>query len=502
MSNLIFNFGMKKTKILVDLKPALDGFAGIPQETRLLYTGLRRLDGLKTQGLIQHGGRRLQAALEPKHALLSEAKRIFQSSKFIVSLSERPYSNTWETVTEYIGKSVDINLLGIRTAMGFSVPHSVFDARLFADFVWRTFFEKTLSSNEKDAISLDDFIVVRPPRNQFHKVGLRSSSFGGLPRYPLLNTQGYDYFLAQTPFPGRLTAGTQMIVRYHDAVPILMPHTVLNKAVHQAEHFQALRSNIASGALFSCISEATRKDLVTIFPEAEKQSFVIHNMVSEEYHETESPRTLVSRLVRNRLADMSEFKSKAGLDKLVTDDFEYLLMVSTIEPRKNHILLVSAWERLKYSTHPDLKLIVVGNIGWNQGPVINAFKPWAEKGDLHYLQNVPSPELRVLYQHALATICPSLAEGFDYSGIEAMRCGCPVVSSDIAVHREIYQDASIFFNPYSVDDAAHKIGMVAAPDAQDSREQMRARGRSISQLYAPANILPKWADFFEGQQRR
>jgi glycosyltransferase involved in cell wall biosynthesis len=493
---------MKKSKILVDLKPALDGFAGIPQETRLLYTGLRRLDGLKTQGLIQHGGRRLRAALEPKHASLSESKRIFQLSKFIVSLSERPYSNNWEIAIEYIGKSIDAKLLGIWTTMGFSVKHSVFDARLFSDFVWRTFFDKTLSASEKDTISLDDFIVVKPSRKHFHKVGLQSSSFGSFPRYPLLNTQGFDYFLAQTPFPGRLTAGTQMLVRYHDAVPILMPHTVHNKAVHQAEHFQALRSNIASGALFSCISEATRSNLIKIFPEVEKQTFVIHNMVSEEYHETESPRSLVSRLVRNRLADIPEFKSKTGLDKLVIDDFEYLLMVSTIEPRKNHMLLVSAWERLKYTTHPDLKLIVVGNLGWDHGPVIRAFKPWAEKGELHYLQNVPSPELRVLYQHALATICPSLAEGFDYSGIEAMRCGCPVVSSDIAVHREIYQDASAFFNPYSVDDAADKIGMVAAHDAKGARDAMRARGRTVGQLYAPANILPKWEEFFEGHQCR
>jgi len=284
-------------------------------------------------------------------------------------------------------------------------------------------------------------------------------------------------------------------------VPILMPHTINDKAFHQATHYQALRANVASGALFSCISEATRQDLLTVFPQVEKQTFVIHNMVSQEYHEDdETARTLVPRLVRNRLAEVSEFKSGAGLDKLVSDDFEYLLMVSTIEPRKNHQLLVSAWERLKYSTHPDLKLVVVGSLGWDQGAVMKAFKPWAERGELYYLQSVPSPELRVLYRHAVATICPSLAEGFDYSGIEAMRCGCPVISSDIPVHREIYKDASVYFNPYNVDDAARTIGTVISSGSKELRHSLSANGREVSSRYLPQNILPKWAEFF-AQQR-
>lgn len=491
---------MKKAKILVDLKPAFDGFAGIPQETRLLFTGWRRLPGLHTQGLIQHGGRRLRAALTPRHATLSESRRIFQLSKFIVSLNERPYSNAWENLTESVSKYAALSMLRTRTTLGLPVPQSVFDARLFGDFVWRTFFDKTLSASEKDGITQDDFMVVQAPRNHFHKVGLRSGSMQTLARYPTLDTRGFDYFLAQTPFPGRVSKGTQMIVRYHDAVPILMPHTIADKAFHQATHFHALRANIASGALMSCISEATRQDLLTVFPEAEKQSFVIHNMVSEEYFEDDALRTLVPRIARNRLADVAEFKTKLGADKLVGDDFDYLLMVSTIEPRKNHQLLVSAWERLKYSTHPNLKLIVVGNLGWDHKGVIKAFKPWAEKGDLYYLQNVPSPELRVLYQHAVATVCPSVAEGFDYSGIEAMRCGCPVVSSDIVVHREIYQDASEYFNPYSVDDAAGVIGAVIVAGAQAHRAGMSARGRAVAQRYLPKNILPKWAEFFEQRQ--
>lgn len=491
---------MKTTKILVDLKPAFDGFAGIPQETRLLFTGWRRLAGLHTQGLIQHGGRRLRAALTPRHARLSESRRIFQLSKFIISLNERPYSNAWENLTDNVSKYAALSMLRTRTTLGLPVPQSVFDARLFGDFVWRTFFDKTLSAAEKDGITQDDFMVVQAPRNHFHKVGLRTGSMQAVARYPTLDTRGFDYFLAQTPFPGRVSVGTQMIVRYHDAVPILMPHTIADKAFHQATHFHALRANIASGALLSCISEATRQDLLTVFPEAERQTFVIHNMVSEEYFEDGASRSLVPRIARNRLAEVPEFKTKLGADKLVEDHFDYLLMVSTIEPRKNHQLLVSAWERLKYSTHPNLKLVVVGNLGWDHKGVIKAFKPWAEKGDLYYLQNVPSAELRVVYQHALATICPSVAEGFDYSGIEAMRCGCPVVSSDIPVHREIYQDASAYFNPYSVEDAAAVIGSVIDSTLRGKLDTLRALGSSVAQQYLPKNILPKWAEFFESRQ--
>ena len=155
------------------------------------------------------------------------------------------------------------------------MPHRVFDSKLFGDFIWRTFFDKTLNASEKETIARDDYIVIQPPRNYFHKVGLKSMSLRSKPRYSLLDTRGFDYFLAQTLFPGRVSAETQLIVRYHDAVPILMPHTINDKAFHQATHFQALRSNVESGALFSCISEATRQDLLTVFPQVEKRTFVI-----------------------------------------------------------------------------------------------------------------------------------------------------------------------------------------------------------------------------------
>jgi glycosyltransferase involved in cell wall biosynthesis len=490
-------------KTLVDLKPALDGYAGIPQETRLLFSGLRQLPQLEVKGLIQHGGRRLRPALTPAHARLSTARRILQLSKFIVSMNERPYSSVWERWVDNVSRYASLNNLSTRMWLGMKEPHSNFDARLFSDFIWRTFFDKTLSPEDKEKIAQDDFWVINTPRNHYHKVGLKALSWSSRPRYPLMDTRGMDFFVAQTPFPGRVSADTRMVVRYHDAVPVLMPHTINDKAFHQSTHFQALRSNVESGALFSCISEATRQDLLTIFPEAEPRAFVIHNMVSGAYHDEDAPRSLVPQLVRNRLAELPELQpAERPKAEGESDEFDYLLMVSTLEPRKNHLMLVSAWERLKYGAYPNLKLVVVGAAGWDHAPTLKAFQPWAKRGELYYLQNVPAAELRVLYRHASATVCPSLAEGFDYSGVEAMMCGCPVVSSGIQVHREIYRDASLYFDPYSVEDAARVIERVVAPEANELRSYLVEGGRAVAGQYQPGNILPQWAEFFARHRPR
>ena len=242
--------------------------------------------------------------------------------------------------------------------------------------------------------------------------------------------------------------------------------------------------------------------MVKIFPEVEPRTLVIHNIVSDEYFDEESPKGLIFQIIPNRMAKVSEFVTNlSGLrveDKKVRSrEFDYLLMVSTLEPRKNHQLLMAAWERLKFTSMPELKLIIVGNKGWDYGPILDSIRPWAERGDVFYLNNVPSSELRVLYKHAAATICPSFSEGFDYAGVEAMSSGGIVISSDIPVHREIYKNASAYFNPYSAEDAALAIRQVLAEDRILIRRRLYEEARTVSALYTSHNILPQWNEFFQ-----
>ncbi len=176
-------------------------------------------------------------------------------------------------------------------------------------------------------------------------------------------------------------------------------------------------------------------------------------------------------------------------------------MVSTIEPRKNHLSLLSAWESLRTSFDPDLQLVLVGSIGWESEPIMRRLKPWLKRGGLHLLEDVPAQELRLLYRHARCVVCPSVYEGFDFSGVEAMRCGGVVLASDIPVHRDVYGAASEYFNPYSVDDLEQALVRLMSPAAASRRAELIEEGERVSLQYTPERILPQWHGFLNERVR-
>jgi glycosyltransferase involved in cell wall biosynthesis len=480
----------------------LDGYAGIPQETRLLFAGMLSLsDHYVSEGLLQHGGSALVSELSVGDVTLTPAERWLCHSRSVISFYGSSKKGFPAVVTKEISKYLQLKWLRWQAHKEQAVELGVFEGNLFNDFILSRLFSKTLKVEQKQIVTAANHRVLRPSRHIMHEVGLKSFSRFHQPHYLSINTRGYDFFIAQTPFPGRVSHGTRMVIRYHDAVPVLMPHTIGDKGFHQASHFYALQDNVASGAWFSCISEASRRDLLTLFPEAEPRTVVIPNIVSEDYYQDASTKAHALKIVYNRLhreigTSINAASSLSVVLPAINQSFDYLLMVSTLEPRKNHQLLLAAWERLKYTSNPDLKLVIVGGPGWDYQPILQQFRPWLEQGELFHLSNVPANELRVLYRHAAATVCPSIAEGFDYSGIEAMCCGGLVLASDIPVHREVYGDASVYFDPYDPEQAAAKISHLLSAEGQQDVLMLKQAATTIAKKYTTQNILPLWEAFF------
>ncbi|KWW39401.1 glycosyltransferase involved in cell wall biosynthesis [Cupriavidus metallidurans] len=509
----------KKTKILLEMRPALEGFAGIPQETRLLFRGLRMLDDFEVEGMIQTSHRILAKGTSDGGLLfaeksLSEGRKINRYSRVVISVAERPYNTVLDRLMDYMQRRMMSTQLTLKTLLGFGkVRLSNFRAKYFEDFIWRTLFAKTLPAADYDLVSTANQRICHTPWHSMHMAGLATLNFLPAPRYPMLSTPGVDIFIGQTPYPARVHRNTAFVVRYHDAIPVFMPHTISDKSLHQATHFYSLMSNVKSGAYFACVSEATRQDLIRLFPDAESRSVTIHNMVSHHYHSAPASRELVPGIIRSRLYGMDPDANGMGLtpDFLTLREQEsfyarhlgsgsqrYMLVVSTIEPRKNHARLMAAWEVIKADIDPEMKLVIVGTLGWDFKQMVKSFRSWIDRGDLFMLNAVPAPDLRVLYQHATVTVCPSLGEGFDFSGVEAMSSGGVVVASDIPVHREVYDDAAEYFDPYSTASLVQAFRKVIyAEDAIARQQHLRERGQDVASRYQPDKILPRWNQFLE-----
>lgn len=489
------------TRILLEMRPAFDGHAGIPQETRLLFRGLSKLPDTHVEGLIQSSNRVIAKGL-PAAGLASWAPHriIDRLSKLVVSLQPNPTPSRGERIAYLLQMTLKSAQLLLGTLTGLKTPLTRFDPAPFKDFVWRAMFAKTLPTEDFTLVTSARFRVARVPWAGLHRIGLATRMLGG-PIYPRFDTSEFDVVVAETPFPGRVSGRTRLVVRYHDAIPLLMPHTIIDRSYHRASHFHALLRNLQDGAWFACVSEATRRDLVGIFPEAAERAVTIPNMVSHHYFAEDSAPARVTEIINTRRNITVEhgggqvlLKAKAGSEPKAP---RYLLMVSTIEPRKNHLTLLAAWEQLRTLLDPELQLVVVGALGWDHSAILAKLKPWLKRGGLHLLEDVPAAELRVLYRHAAATVCPSYAEGFDFSGVESMRCGGVVASSDIPVHRDVYGDASEYFDPYSADDVARVVGDLIRPQALARRAELVQAGAVVSAQYLPERILPQWQAFLD-----
>ncbi len=200
------------------------------------------------------------------------------------------------------------------------------------------------------------------------------------------------------------------------------------------------------------ISETTRNDLLRFYRVPEEKIRVIPHGVDP--HFTPQP-----------LEAQHRARGRYGLRG------PYVLYVGTIQPRKNLVRLVRAFERLA-DHEPDLELVLAGSRGWLAEPIEQAVATSRHSQRIRLLGYVPEDDLPALYSAAAVVTLPSLYEGFGLPALEAMACGVPVVASARGALPEIAGPA-LMVDPLDVDALAAALRQALDPGVQ---QQLVAAG--------------------------
>lgn len=157
----------------------------------------------------------------------------------------------------------------------------------------------------------------------------------------------------------------------------------------------------------------------------------------------------------------------------------FLLMVGTLEPRKNHVTALRALAAFR-DAHPerDLRLVLAGSAGWRYDSLLTLIRQLGLSDQVVRLGAVTAGQLRWLYQHADGLLFPSLYEGFGLPILEAFLFGCPVAAADIPTVREIAQgDTTLLIPRTSVEGWREAIETLSG-SAFDPAMRDRARQRA------------------------
>jgi len=166
-------------------------------------------------------------------------------------------------------------------------------------------------------------------------------------------------------------------------------------------------------------------------------------------------------------------KSRAVCERLGVED-EFILFVGTVEPRKNLLALARACEQVLRDRSQRLQLVMVGKRGWLSDDLMAYLNKSQIRERVLFTGHLEDDELRALYSACRVFVYPSLYEGFGLPLLEAMSCGAPVVTSNIASIAETVGDVARLVAPSDVDELARAITELITDTSE--REKRSAAG--------------------------
>lgn len=219
------------------------------------------------------------------------------------------------------------------------------------------------------------------------------------------------------------------------------------------------------------MSQSTKNDIISFYNIRPKKIEMIHSAASNEFEV----------LGRND-QKLIKMKEKFRLP------YKFILYLGTIEPRKNIIGLIRAFDALQMEAHEKgdeeilkYKLIIAGAKGWLGKVVFSERKKAIFRDHIQMMKFVPDKYKKYVYNLASVFVYPSFFEGFGFPPLEAMKCGVPVIVSNNSSLPEIVGNGGILIDPNKPDEIVKALKEIIKN--RELREKLIEKGLEKSKEF-------------------
>ncbi|MDX6575894.1 MAG: hypothetical protein QOE96_1847 [Blastocatellia bacterium] len=272
----------------------------------------------------------------------------------------------------------------------------------------------------------------------------------GLPLY--VRRSSFDLFHG-TNFELPLWKRRRSVVTIHDLSALLHPEKHRSRLVRRARLRLPLVVRIAD--MIITPTESVKREVCQHFNVKPDKVRAVHSAARRSFHPV-------------LFAETAEIRKRLGVE----DDF--LLFVGTLEPRKNLITLLKAFERIVAQSSVRPQLVIAGGEGWLMEDMFDFVRKSELSERLLFTGYLSDDELRALYSSCRVFIYPSVYEGFGLPPLEAMACGAPVIAGRIPSLQETLGSAARLVEPLDADALARSI--VELLEDEKQRQLLAAGG--------------------------
>lgn len=287
-------------------------------------------------------------------------------------------------------------------------------------------------------------------------------------------TGGADIFHTPAGFllPGRRT---RTVITIHDVAPVLWPEWMPPR---EYRWFLTMLHSARWADAIIADSEATKRDLIEHLGFPEDRIRTVYLGVGPPFTPIEDEEALARMRAELHLGSRP-----------------YLLMLSSIGPRKNLVRVLEAFESLVPRSDFEPSLVVAGSNPWHYEDLAARLRDSPARERVIATGHVPEALLPALIAGCEALVLPSLYEGFGLPALEAMACGRPVLGSTAASLPEVIGPAGLLVDPYSVEEIREAMLVLAQDEAL--RRRLGQLGRERAQNFTWARTAAQTLEVYE-----